>query len=251
MLGEECLSRTADTRDDKRPGTFLAVIPAYNEQANILRVIREIRADLPEADILVINDCSEDSTSAMARTVPGVKVVDLPCNLGIGGAMQTGFKYAMAGGYEYVVQIDGDGQHLPDQVARLMEGMRQSRCDMVIGSRFLDVESFRTTWCRRMGIRLFDLLFRTLVRTRITDSTSGFRLYNRSSLAVLSRYYSSDYPEPDAIVLLKKNGLRVCEVGVEMREREHGCSSITPLKSPYYMAKVILTILFSCARPRR
>jgi glycosyltransferase involved in cell wall biosynthesis len=227
------------------------VIPAFNEQNSILKVIRDIQAEVSEADILVVNDCSSDRTSEMARAAAGVLVVDLPCNLGIGGAMQTGFKYAMSAGYEYVVQIDGDGQHVPGEVNKLMAAMSHNCSDMVIGSRFLDVESFRTTWCRRMGIKVFYLLFRVLVGTRITDSTSGFRLYNRKSLAVLSRYYSSDYPEPDAIVQLRKHGLKICEVGVEMREREHGQSSITPIKTPYYMAKVILTILFSCVRSRR
>ena len=250
-MGENCLSRNIEAAEKRESAELLAVIPAFNEQGNILRVIHEIQEELPLADILVINDCSEDRTGLVARTIPGVKVIDLPCNLGIGGAMQTGFKYAMRAGYLYVVQIDGDGQHLPQEVPKLLQAIQEKRCDMVIGSRFLEVESFRTTWCRRLGIRFFDLLFRALVNLRITDSTSGFRLYNRKSLEVLSRYYSSDYPEPDAIVLLKKNGLKVCEVGVAMREREHGCSSITPIKSPYYMAKVVLTILFSCARPRR
>ncbi len=216
-----------------------------------MRVIRDIQTDLPDADILVVNDCSADHTSEVAHTATNAKVIDLPCNLGIGGAIQTGFKYAMNGGYEYAVQIDGDGQHVPGEVRKLFAMMEQNRCDMVIGSRFLGVDSFQTTWCRRMGIKVFYWLFRTLVHVRITDSTSGFRLYNRKSLAVLSRYYSSDYPEPDAIVLLKKYGLKIGEVGVEMRAREYGRSSITPLKSPYYMAKVILTILVSCARPRR
>lgn len=242
---------TAESSGQTKPSEILAVVPAFNEQKNIAQVIREIQTDLPEADILVINDCSADHTSEVARMAADVKVVDLSCNLGIGGAMQTGFKYAMAEGYEYVVQIDGDGQHIPGEAAKLMAAIRHSQCDMVIGSRFLDVQSFRTTWCRRLGIKVFYLLFRTLVNTRITDSTSGFRLYNRKCLKILSRYYSSDYPEPDAIVLLQKHGLKVCEVGVEMREREHGQSSITPIKSPYYMAKVILTILFSCARPRQ
>lgn len=250
-MGESCLSRSADLGGTKESAELLVVIPAFNEQGNILRVVREIQDELPAADILIINDCSEDRTGLVTRTIPGVKVIDLPCNLGIGGAMQTGFKYAMREGYRYAVQIDGDGQHLPQEVPKLLQAMQEKRCDMVIGSRFLEVESFRTTWCRRLGIRFFDLLFRTLVNLRITDSTSGFRLYNRKSLEVLSRHYSSDYPEPDAIVLLKKNGLRICETGVAMREREHGCSSITPIKSPYYMAKVVLTILFSCARPRR
>ena len=229
----------------------LIVIPAFNEQHNIGRVLQEVQTSLPAADILVINDCSVDDTSAVARGYSGVCVVDLPCNLGIGGAMQTGFKYALNKGYEYVVQVDGDGQHVPEEVFRLFQGMEEQRCDMVIGSRFLGVDSFRTTWCRRMGIKVFYCLFRALVHARVTDSTSGFRLYNRKSLAVLSRHYSSDYPEPDAIVLLKKQGLRIGEVGVAMRERAEGRSSITPIKSPYYMAKVILTILFSCARSRQ
>jgi hypothetical protein len=229
----------------------LVVIPAFNEQNSILRVLREVRASVPTADILVINDCSADATSTVARSFSGSLVIDLPCNLGIGGAMQTGFKYAMTAGYDYVVQIDGDGQHVPAEVNKLFQAMEQGRADMVIGSRFLDVHSFRPTRCRRMGIKLFYCLFRALVDAKVTDGTSGFRLYNRKALAVLARYYSSDYPEPDAIVLLKKYGLKLCEVGVEMRERTEGHSSITALKSPYYMAKVILTILFSCARPRR
>lgn len=229
----------------------LIVIPAFNEQRNIGCVLRDVKETLPEVDILVVNDCSADDTAAEARGVAGVKVVDLPCNLGVGGAMQTGFKYALAGGYDYAVQIDGDGQHVPGEVSVLFAAMEQNRSDMVIGSRFLDVDSFRSTPCRRLVIKLFDLLFRTLVHTKITDSTSGFRLYNRRSLAVLARYYSSDYPEPDAIVLLKKSGLKISETGVKMRERLYGQSSITPLKSPYYVVKVVLTILFSCARPRR
>lgn len=234
-----------------KQSSTLVIIPAYNERNNIVQVIEEVQTALPQADILVVNDCSDDDTSVRARNAANVKVLDLPCNLGIGGAMQTGFKYALQSEYDYAVQIDGDGQHVPQEVAKLMETMRQHNCDMVIGSRFLDVKSFRTTWCRRMGIKLFYVLFRVLVRSRITDATSGFRLYNRNSLAILSHYYSSDYPEPDAIILLKKYGLKICEVGVEMRERENGHSSITPLKSPYYMTKVILTILISCARPRR
>jgi hypothetical protein len=121
---------------------------------------------------------------------------------------------------------------------------------MVIGSRFLDIKSFRTTWSRRLGIKIFYLLFMLLINTKITDSTSGFRMYNSKSIELLSRHYSDDYPEPDAIILLKKHGLAICEVGVEMRVREHGVSSITPLKSPYYMAKVILSILFSSIRTR-
>ena len=231
-------------------GKTLIVIPAFNEQHNILKVIGDIKESIPDADILVINDCSVDSTSIKARMAEGIKVLDLPCNLGIGGAVQTGFKYARSKGYDYMVQIDGDGQHIPQEVEKLAHTMEQSGCDMVIGSRFLDIRSFRTTWGRRVGIKIFYLLFRMLINTKITDGTSGFRIYNRKSIEVLSKYYSNDYPEPDAIILLKKHGLQICEVGVEMRAREHGKSSITLIKSPYYMAKVILSILLSCTRTR-
>ncbi|GAA3409690.1 glycosyltransferase family 2 protein [Paenibacillus hodogayensis] len=231
-------------------GKILIVVPAFNEQGNILKVVGDIRDSVPNCDILVVNDCSLDNTSSYARRADGVKVVDLPFNLGIGGAVQTGFKYAQAQGYSYMVQIDGDGQHIPREVGKLYDTMLRTGSDMVIGSRFLDVHSYRTTRLRRLGIKVFYWLFRVLIHTRVTDGTSGFRMYNRNSIELLSRHYSDDYPEPDAIILLKKNGLRISEVGVEMRQREHGSSSITPLKSPYYMAKVILSILFSCIRTR-
>jgi glycosyltransferase involved in cell wall biosynthesis len=228
----------------------LIVIPAFNEQDNIMKVIRDIRENLSDFDILVINDCSLDGTSARARTAEGVNVVDLPYNLGIGGAVQTGFKYASSKGYDYMVQIDGDGQHMAIEVDKLYSTMLRSGSDMVIGSRFLGIQSFRTTWSRRLGIKLFEFIFRLLIQAKVTDSTSGFRIYNRKSIELLSRHYPDDYPEPDAIILLKKHGLRISEVGVEMKEREHGASSITPIKSPYYMAKVILSIFFSYTRTR-
>ncbi len=231
-------------------GKMLIVIPAYNEQNNILGVIDDVRSHLPAADILVVNDCSVDATAEKARRQDGVRVVDLPFNLGIGGAVQTGFKYARDHGYDYMVQVDGDGQHLPAEVGKLSAAMAATGSDMVIGSRFLDVRSFRTSWQRRFGILIFHHLFRLLLGLNITDSTSGFRLYNQRSIEVLARYYASDYPEPDAIVLLHKHGLAIAEIGVAMRARESGHSSITAFKSPYYMAKVTLSIIFSCLRTR-
>lgn len=231
-------------------GKILIVIPAYNEQNNILKVVWEVRQHIPDADILVINDCSLDATSAMAKKAEGVKVVDLPHNLGIGGAVQTGFIYAYRHGYDYMVQIDGDGQHPPKEVQKLRDTMARTGSDMVIGSRFLDIKSFRTTWTRRLGIKVFYYLFRLLIQTKVTDGTSGFRLYNKASIQLLSKHYPDDYPEPDAIILLKKHGLQITEVGVEMKEREHGTSSITLIKSPYYMAKVIVSIFFSYIRTR-
>jgi glycosyltransferase involved in cell wall biosynthesis len=229
---------------------ILIVVPAYNEQNNILRVIWDIRKTIPTADILVVNDCSLDHTSANARKAEGVKVVDLPYNLGIGGAVQTGFKYALSNGYDYMVQIDGDGQHLPSEVVKLFDTMVRNGSDMVIGSRFLDIQSFRTTRLRRLGIKVFYLIFRMLIHAKITDSTSGFRMYNRQGIELMAKYYPDDYPEPDAIILLKKHGLQITEVGVEMREREHGVSSISAIKSPYYMTKVIVSIFFSYIRTR-
>lgn len=231
-------------------GKLLVVVPAYNEQNNILKVVWDVRQHLPEADILIINDCSLDRTSDTARNAEGVMVVDLPHNLGIGGAVQTGFKYAASRNYSFMVQIDGDGQHMAKEVGKLMAAMERTGSDMVIGSRFLDVRSFRTSWSRRLGIKVFYYLFRLLIRMRVTDGTSGFRLYNAKSIELLAKHYPDDYPEPDAVILLSRHGLRISEVGVEMREREHGSSSITLIKSPYYMAKVILSIFFSYIRTR-
>ena len=229
---------------------ILIVIPAFNEQDNIAGVIETVRKSVPDCDILVVNDCSQDETARRARQADGAWVVDLPCNLGIGGAVQTGFKFARDNGYQYVAQVDGDGQHVPGELVKMRQTMQQSGCDMVIGSRFLDVDSFRTSWARRLGIKVFYYLFRVLLHTKITDGTSGFRLYNRRCIELLARQYPDDYPEPDAIVLLKRHGLQICEVGVRMRAREYGESSITLIKSPYYMAKVMLSIFFSYTRTR-
>lgn len=229
---------------------MLIVVPAFNEEKNIFKVIGDIKKHLPCADILVVNDCSTDKTSAAARFAESAKVIDLPCNLGIGGAVQTGFKYAAAQGYDYMAQIDGDGQHLPQELPKLTAAMKETGADMVIGSRFSGVKSYRTTRMRRIGIKILNFLFLVLINTKITDATSGFRLYNQRSIELLSEYYDEDYPEPDAIILLKKHGFKICETGVEMRARESGCSSITFIKSPYYMAKVILSILFSYTRTK-
>lgn len=227
---------------------ILAIVPAYNEEKNITIVVDEIKSSIPNCDVLVINDCSKDTTSAAAKKTGKANVVDLPCNLGIGGAVQTGFIYAYRNDYDYAVQIDGDGQHIPSEVNRLVEKIEETGCDMVIGSRFLDTESFRTTAARRAGIKLFTFLYRILLGIKITDGTSGFRIYNKKAIKFLSRYYPDDYPEPEAIVILVRNKFKVCEVGVKMRERINGKSSITPIKSLYYMVKVVMSIFFSHIR---
>ena len=230
---------------DKR---VLIIVPAFNEEKNITHVIEEIRTSLPDYDILVINDCSLDNTSSVAKSKEGVRVVDLPCNLGIGGAVQTGFKYAYEHGYDYAVQVDGDGQHIAVEVKKLISVLENEHCDMVIGSRFLDTKSFRSTRARRVAIRLFYYLYRMLIGIRVTDGTSGFRAYNRRSIEFLRYNYPDDYPEPEAVVMLKRKDFNISEVGVRMRERIHGKSSITPLKSLYYVAKVALSIFFSYLR---
>lgn len=232
---------------DKR---ILIIVPAYNEEKNIPLVVNEVNKSLPNSDILIINDSSLDRTSSTARAA-GVRVVDLPCNLGIGGAVQTGFKYAARHDYDYAVQLDGDGQHIASEVAKLIQIMESKECDMVIGSRFLGTQSFRTTATRRAGIKVFYYIYRMLIDTRITDSTSGFRAYNKRAIEFLSRQYPDDYPEPESIVMLKRKGFTVLETGVAMRERLHGTSSITPLKGMYYMAKVILSIFFSYLRAEK
>lgn len=227
---------------------ILIVVPSFNEEKNLPVVIEDIKASVPEADILVVNDCSTDSTSRVARETGRVKVADLPYNLGIGGAVQTGFKYAVRNDYDYAVQVDGDGQHVASEVLKLIDVMERTSCDMVIGSRFLGVDTFRTTAARRMGIKVFYYLYKLLARISVTDGTSGFRAYNRRCIKFLSENYPDDYPEPEAVIMLKKNRFQILEVGVGMRERVHGKSSITPFKSIYYMVKVVLSIFFSCIR---
>ena len=231
-------------------GRILAIVPAYNEQGNIGGVIDEIHGNVCDCDVIVINDKSKDATSENARMKNAI-IVDLPCNLGIGGAVQTGFLYAVRNDYSYAVQVDGDGQHIAAEINRLMDKMNESGCDVVIGSRFLEKRSFRTSFMRRFGIRLFSFIYRTLLRIRITDGTSGFRLYNRRAAEYLSEHYPDDYPEPEAVIMLVKKHFKICETGVGMRERQSGISSITPGKSVYYMTKVVLSMFIAFMRKER
>ena len=233
---------------------LLVIVPAFREEDNIIGVIREINEQIPGCDILVVNDCSPDHTFVRACSTGTARVINLPANLGVGGAVQTGFQFAVANGYDMAVQIDGDGQHIPSEIRKLLDKQQETGADMVIGSRFLDREtrknSFRSTWIRRVGIGTFSFLYRILLRVRVKDATSGFRLYNQKSFTLLSRYYPDDYPEPESVVLLIKCGMKVAETPVCMRQRAHGTSSITPLKSVYYMLKVMLCILLASMRRR-
>ena len=232
-----------------RGGELLVVVPAYNEEHSIAAVIADLRRlDLP-LDILVVNDGSLDNTSMEARATGQAMVVYLPKNLGIGGAVQTGFKYAARHGYCRVIQFDGDGQHLAGEIPGLLTGLDAGKVDMVIGSRFLERRAgYRSTFVRRLGIRLFAAVNSLLIGQRITDNTSGFRAYNRRAIEFLARHYPVDYPEPEAVILLGRNGFCIAEVPARMAERQAGASSIAGIRGGYYMVKVLLAILMTSLR---
>ncbi|MCD1257987.1 glycosyltransferase family 2 protein [Paenibacillus athensensis] len=221
---------------------LLVIIPAYNEAGCIASVIADVRAALPAADIVVVNDGSTDATAAVARAARPDAVIDLPVNLGIGGAMQAGYLYAARNGYELAVQIDADGQHDPRELEPVLQPLRENRADCCIGSRFLQHTSYRSPWNRRLGIWFFTWMIRWMTGKRFTDPTSGFRAVNRPIIELFARTYPEDYPEVEAIMLLERCGFRLCEASVVMRGRQAGRSSITPLKSLYYMLKVTLAV---------
>jgi glycosyltransferase involved in cell wall biosynthesis len=230
---------------------YLAVVPAYNEAATVGRVVRSIHDALPFFDVLVVDDGSTDTTAAEA-TQAGAVVVSHPYNLGIGGAVQSGFIYALENDYDYLVQVDGDGQHEPRDVPKLISTMEGSpELDMVSGSRFLsDKSDYPAPISRRTGIHIFAFVVSRIVRQRVSDPTSGFRLYNRRAIAVFARDYPHDYPEVEAILVLHFHRLKMREIPVRMYLREGGLSSITSGKSAYYMLKVMLAIFVGLFRAR-
>jgi len=220
----------------------IAIIPAFNEEKNIEKVILSVKQWQPDFDIVVINDGSVDLTSKVARQTKQAVVIDLPANIGIGGAVQTGFIYSRRKNYDLTVQIDGDGQHDAAEIEKLIEPILTRKADMVIGSRFLSQSKYKGTIWRRLGIKIFTLLNLIFLREKITDSTSGFRAFNRRAIEILSQDYPDDFPEPEIIFFLKKKGLKVMEVPVSMNFRQAGRSSLTLFKSIYYMIKVTLAI---------
>jgi glycosyltransferase involved in cell wall biosynthesis len=219
----------------------LIIIPAYNEESSIAAVIKEIQSLRRGYDIIVIDDGSTDRTFEEARGA-GARVLRLPINLGIGAAVQTGFRYALRKKYDAVIQVDGDGQHDPRFIDALLSPISADEADVVIGSRFLKRSGYRSTWPRRFGSRIFSLINSAIIRQEITDNTSGFRAYSRPSFEYLADRYPSDYPEPETIVLLARKKYRMLEKPVAMRQRLGGRSSISALMSIYYMAKVLLSI---------
>ncbi|HET7318838.1 MAG TPA: glycosyltransferase family 2 protein [Nitrospirota bacterium] len=228
----------------------LIIIPAYNEEASIPGVIRDLREYVPMVDVLVVNDGSRDGTSRLARSM-GVKVLDLPFNLGIGGAVQAGYLYALQNGHDIAVQFDGDGQHCACEVKKLLDPVEAGRVDFVVGSRFLASGEYRTPIFRRLGIGIFSIVLSRILGIKITDSTSGFRAGNRRVIEFFARTYPDDYPEVESLVLLHKMNMRIEEVPVAMRERTGGKSSITPVRSAYYMTKVLMAIFIDLMKKVR
>jgi glycosyltransferase involved in cell wall biosynthesis len=229
---------------------LLIVVPAYNEEASLSGVVRDIREHMPAAEVLVVNDGSRDSTARIARDM-GLKVLDLPFNLGIGGAMQAGYLYAEQHGYEVVVQFDGDGQHVAGEIQKLIQPLAAGTADITVGSRFLISGTYRPPVLRMLGISVFSFILSRILNTTVTDSTSGFRAANRKVIEFFARVYPEDYPEVEALVLLHKAGLHMTEVPVAMRERTGGRSSITALRSAYYVIKVLLAIFIDLIKKVR
>lgn len=227
----------------------LIIIPALNEQDSIAGVIRSVHSACGYADVLVVDDASVDATRDRAQAAGG-RVVSLPINLGIGGAVQTGLMYACEHGYDVAVQIDGDGQHDPTYVPELLGPLLRGEADVAIGSRFIERRGYQSTFARRGGIAVLRTLFLVLIRRRISDCTSGFRAYSRSALEFLRDRYPSDYPEPESILLLSRHGFRIREVPVTMNERAGGRSSIVGWSAPYYVAKVALAVVMESMRRR-
>jgi glycosyltransferase involved in cell wall biosynthesis len=228
----------------------VAIVPAYREEAVVASVVSEIRAFDPGLDVVVVDDGSGDGTAAAAAGA-GATVVRLPFNLGIGGAVQTGFKYALERGYDIAVRLDGDGQHDPEELPKLLQPLANDEADFVVGSRFAGGErGYRPPFARRAGIRWFARLVSLLTRQRLTDTTSGFQAVNARGIRLFAADYPHDYPEVEAAVMVVRHRLRIKEVPVRMREREQGTSSITTLRSLYYAVKVTLALLVGIFRRR-
>lgn len=230
----------------RRPEKVMALIPAYNEEKSIAAVIEGIHAILPQADVVVIDDSSTDHT-VRAATTAGAFVVRLPCNLGIGGAVQTGLKFARIYGYDLVVRLDGDGQHDPNSIPALFTAVATHRADVAIGSRFIDDNhGMEIPLSRRLGIKTYATLVSLLTRQHATDTTSGFMCLNRKAIHILADYLPQDYPEVEGRVILHKAGLTTLELPANMQERVAGLSSINSWRSIYYAFKVSIAVLI-CA----
>jgi glycosyltransferase involved in cell wall biosynthesis len=224
----------------------IAIVPAFQERASIARVVEDIHR-LSSADVVVIDDGSGDGTAA-AAVQAGARVITLPFNLGIGSAVQTGYMVALEGKYDIAIQVDGDGQHPAEEIDRLIAALVESGADIAVGSRFMGGGDYRPPFGRRVGIAVFARIVSLVTGVRMTDTTSGFRAAGTRAISLFAAAYPHDYPEVEAVIIAHRAGLRLIEVPVAMRERQGGRSSITPVKSGYYMLKVILAIVMVLLR---
>ena len=222
----------------------LVIIPDFNEEGNLEKTIKDIKDNAPDFDYVIINDCSTDKTLEMCRR-HGFSYLNLPVNLGIGGAVQTGYRYAYYHGYDIAVQFDGDGQHSASHLEDMVTTLIDTESDMVIGSRFIEKEGFQSSGLRRIGIKYFTGLIKLLTGKKITDPTSGMRMVNKKLLEKFTDEYPKDYPEPESVVTILSEKYKVTEIPVVMNEREEGVSSISLKNSVYYMIKVSFAILIA------
>ena len=229
------------------PDSLLVLVPAFNEEAAVGFVIEEIRQAMPGAPVLVVDDCSWDSTRDVARAA-GAEVLTLPYHLGLGGCVQAGYKLAYEMGFDYVIRVDGDGQHDARDIPRIFEALKTSGCEMVIGSRFVDGGSDYTSLPRLVGIKFFRLMLRPILGRPVYDPTSGFVGVNRAALEVFSRSFPLEYPEIETLVVLQRRAFRFQEVPCRFRPRKAGRSTITALKSFYYMVHVLLGVFVNILR---
>ena len=231
-------------------GGLLIIIPAVNEEGAIAGVVRSVQEHMPGVPVLVIDDGSVDDTISRARTA-GADVLTLPHHLGLGGCVQTGYKLAYELGFEYVIRIDGDGQHDARDIPRILEKLQTTGCEMVIGSRFVSFNGSETSLLRALGIRFFRLVLAPILGKPVHDPTSGFVGVNRRALAVFGRSFPLDYPEIEALVVLQRRRFRFEEVPCKMRPRTSGRTSITPVKSLYYIAHVLLGVFVNVLKYER
>ncbi len=229
---------------------LLIIVPAYNEAASVGQVVHEVRETVPGVPVVVIDDCSTDATSTVAREA-GASVLSLPHHLGLGGGVQAGYKLAYELGYEYVIRVDGDGQHDPRDIPRIYEALRTNAYQMVIGSRFLENDADHTSFGRSVGVRFFRIVLRPILGKPVRDPTSGFVGVNRQALLVFSRSFPLEYPEIEALVVLQRRAFQFAEIPVRMRPRLGGRSSITAVKSIYYILHVLLGVFVNVLKFER
>jgi glycosyltransferase involved in cell wall biosynthesis len=229
------------------PDSLLVIVPAFNEEEAVGSVVRSVHEHMPGAGVLVIDDCSTDATIS-AASAAGAQILPMPHHLGLGGCVQAGYKLAYELGYAYVIRVDGDGQHEAADIPRIFEALRKSGCEMVIGSRFLNGGAVETSTVRLLGIRFFRLILRPILGKVVSDPTSGFLGVNRNALQVFSRSFPLEYPEIETLVVLQRKAFRFEEVPCRFHPRKTGKSSITPLKSIYYIVHVLLGVFINVLR---